>query len=329
MQNIFSCVMKITAIANPNIAFVKYWGKKDESLNLPMNPSISMTLDDSLSTKTTVEFSPDYKEDLFVLNKTEEKGEKLLKISMFLDIARGLAKSGLKAKVVSENTFPTGSGIASSASGFAALAAASTRALGLKMTEKELSGLARRGSGSAARSIHGGFVEWEGEVAKQVKDEKHWPELRDIIVIASEKEKNKSSREGMKLTVSTSELYKKRQEMINFTFFKIKRLIINKEFTMLMESIMRESDNLHACMADTKPPLQYLNPVSEEVKGIVRNLNSKVVKAGYTFDAGPNAHIITLDKYVEEIMIILSRLKCRMIVSSTGKGIRYSEEHLF
>jgi diphosphomevalonate decarboxylase len=321
--------MKATAIANSNIAFVKYWGKKDEHLNLPTNSSIAMTLDENVSTKTTVEFSDAYKEDEFVLDNIKQTGEKLQRVSKFLDIVRGKAKSELRAKVVSVNSFPTGSGIASSASGFAALASSSTEALGLKLTESELSALARRGSGSAARSIHGGFVEWENESAKQIKNENHWPELRDIIVVLSSKEKQISSREGMKLTVETSELYKKRVAGINMILFKVRRAILNKDFPGLMESLMKDSDNLHDCMSDTKPRLNYLNDDSHKIKNIIKTMNAKVIKAGYTFDAGPNAHIITLDIYVEEIMHLLKQFNCKKIISKVGKGITYSEEHLF
>lgn len=321
--------MKITAIANSNIAFVKYWGKKDAGLNIPMNQSISMTLDENVSTRTTVDFSEKYEKDMLILDDKEESGEKLSKVSKFLDIVRSRAGIKYNAKVVSRNSFPAGSGIASSASGFAALAAAASKASGLTMAEKELSGLARQGSGSAARSIHGGFVEWEGEYAKQIKNAAHWPELRDIIVIVSSEEKKISSREGMRQTVETSALFRKRIDMISHTAFKIKRLIINREFPMLMESIMRESDNLQACMQDTKPPLNYLNAESEEIKKIVKSINSKNVKAAYTFDAGPNPHIITQEKYVEEILFSLAKFNFRKIVSKPGQGIKYTEEHLF
>jgi diphosphomevalonate decarboxylase len=321
--------MKSTAIANSNIAFVKYWGKKEESLNIPMNPSISMTLDEKVSTKTTIEFSERYNEDEFTLDNKNMIGEKLQRVTKFLDIAREKASSKLKARIVSVNSFPMGSGIASSASGFAALAAASTKALGLKLSDSDLSALARRGSGSAARSIHGGFVEWNDEYANQIKNESHWPELRDIIVLLTKEEKKVSSREGMRLTVETSELYKKRISSINMILFKVRRAIINKDFPGLMESIMKDSDNLHECMADTKPRLVYLNEDSIKIKKIVKTLNTKVVKVGYTFDAGSNAHIITLDKYVEEILHLMKQFDCNKIVSGVGKGITYTEEHLF
>ncbi len=308
---------KATAIACSNIAFLKYWGKRDESLNLPMNPSISMTLDEQVSTKTTVEFSDEYSEDEFYLNGKKETGEKLERVKKFLDIVRE------KAKVISENSFPTGSGIASSASGFAALTAASTRALNLNLSLKELSALARLGSGSACRSIYNGFVEWQDEYAIQIKDKNHWPEIRDLIVLVADNEKKISSREAMQLTVKTSKKYKERLNSINMMYFKIKRAIINKDFVNLCEAIMKESDNLHECMLDTEPKLDYLNEISYEVKNMIKEINKKIVKAAYTFDAGPNAHIITLDKYVDEILIELKRKNLNFIVSKCNGGIRY------
>ncbi len=322
--------MKASAIANSNIAFLKYWGKKDELLNIPMNPSISMTLDENISTKTTVEFSEEYKEDEFILNNEKQEGEKLKRVSNFLDLVRKKSNSNLKAKVISQNTFPTGSGIASSASGFAALAAASAKSLNLSLNEKELSVLARLGSGSACRSIYGGFVEWEGENTIQIKDEKHWPEIRDIVILITSEEKKVSSREGMQQTVRTSSKYKKRIETINMALFKIRRAIINKDFPSLAEAIMKDSDNLHECMEDTTPKLVYLNENSELIKKAIKELNSKIIKAAYTFDAGANAHIITLEKFVPEILIDLKRKNfLSYLVSKNSKGIRYCEEHLF
>ncbi|MEM4397757.1 MAG: diphosphomevalonate decarboxylase [Candidatus Woesearchaeota archaeon] len=316
-------MMKATAIANSNIAFLKYWGKQNEELNLPMNPSISMTLDENLSTKTTVEFSKDFLEDELILNGKKEEYEKLERVKNFLDIIRKKANIFLKAKVFSENSFPTGSGIASSASGFAALAAASTKALGLKLSLKELSELARLGSGSACRSIYSGFVEWQDYYSVQIKDEKHWQEIRDIIVLISDGEKEISSRQGMKLTKETSEKYKERLSKINLIYFKIKRAIINKDFVNLAEAIMKESDNLNECFLDTKPSLKYLNEKSYEIIKFIKQLNSKKIKAAYTFDAGANAHIITLEQYVPEITIELKRKNFNFLISKPGKGVRY------
>ena len=320
--------MKTTAIVNSNIAFVKYWGKKNTVINLPMNPSISMTLDENLSTKTTVEFSKKYKKDIFILNNEEEQGKKLEKVSKFLDIVRKKTKTKLKAKVNSINTFPTGSGIASSASGFAALAAASTKALKLDLTKKELSALARLGSGSASRSIFGGFVIWKENYAEQLYDEEYWPELRDIIVIFEKKEKKISSRDGMKLTVETSELYKKRIKEVGPTINRVKHALANKDFSMLMSLIMQDSDNMHNCMKNTIPKLEYLNDTSYKIIEKIKSLNQNKIIAGYSFDAGPNAHIITIEENIPILKKELAKFSKSIIISKPGKGIIYSKTHL-
>ncbi|MCM2324987.1 MAG: diphosphomevalonate decarboxylase [Candidatus Woesearchaeota archaeon] len=321
--------MKATAIANSNIAFVKYWGKKDEFSNLPMNPSISMTLDENLSTKTTVEFSDKYEEDVLILNSEKYSDSKLVRVSNFLDKMRKLSGVIYHAKVVSENSFPTGTGIASSASGFAALAAASSKALGLNLSDKELSGLARQGSGSACRSVYGGFVVWDDEFSIQFKDELFWPELRDILVIVDKDEKKISSRDAMKHTVQTSSLYKKRLQALLDIIRRVKAAIGSKDFQSLAHEIMNESDSLHACIKDTVPKVEYLNEASYRIIELVKKLNSVSTIAAYTFDAGPNAHIITLEQYVPGIKKEMLKLfGVQLIESRPGRGIRYSEEHL-
>ena len=321
-------MMKASSIANSNIAFVKYWGKKNSKLNIPMNPSISMTLDEKLSTKTTIEFSEKYSEDIFILNNVKQHGDKSERVSNFLNIIRETAHTKLKAKVVSVNSFPTASGLASSASGFAALAAASSSALNLNLTEKELSGLARLGSGSATRSIYGGFVEWEGKYAKQLIDEHHWPQLRDMVVIVSKKEKPLSSREAMQISVKKSTLYRKRINTLTKTLDSVKMAITNKNFPDLAKLIMRDSDNMHACINETG--IQYLNDTSENIKQIIKRLNNTQLKAAYSFDAGPNAHIITLEKHIPELRHALSKVSyVKIIVSKPGAGVRLTKKHLF
>ena len=315
--------MKSTAIANSNIAFIKYWGKKDIKLNLPMNPSVSMTLDDNLCTKTTVEFSKKYKKDSFILNKKKYDTKR---ISAFLDIIRKKANTKLFAKVVSTNSFPTASGIASSASGFAALAAASTKALDLNLSNKGLSHLSRLGSGSATRSVYGSFVEWDYESGTQLFDDNYWPELRDIIIIVSDKEKPISSREAMKKTVESSLLYDIRLKNINNKVNIIKEALRKKDFFVLAQVIMQDSDEMHACINDVD--IFYLNDKSHEIKNIIKEINRDGIKAAYTFDAGPNAHIISTKKYVDMIKNKLSKFG-KIIVSKPGKGIKYSEDHLF
>ena len=148
---------KVTARAHTNIALVKYWGKADEELIIPQNNSLSLTLD-HFYTDTTVQFDPTLTADQFTLNG---QAQETTKITKFLDIIRQMAASQLFARVESTNHVPTMAGLASSASAYAALALAGSKALGLDLNSKDLSRLARRGSGSACRSIYGGFVEWK------------------------------------------------------------------------------------------------------------------------------------------------------------------------
>src|ERR671918_933036 len=192
-----------TAIANPNLAFIKYWGNRDNTLRLPSNGSISMNLD-GLYTRTTVSFQPSLPYDELVINGHETMGKGLDRISYLLDIIRGMANITERAEVISENNFPSGAGIASSASAFAALALAGSDASGLNLNEKELSRLARRGSGSASRSIPGGFVEWqagtsdEDSFAFSIAEPGHW-DLVDCIAIVSAAHKKMGSTEGHSL----------------------------------------------------------------------------------------------------------------------------------
>ena len=152
--------MKATAIAPSNIAFTKYWGKIDQALRIPENGSISMTLSNLLTT-TTIEFSDSYEKDEITVNDIRQEEKSVLRIIKHLDHIRNVANRKEKARVVSFNDFPSGTGLSSSASGFAALTVAACCALDLKLSEKELSILARLGSGSACRSIPSGFVEWQ------------------------------------------------------------------------------------------------------------------------------------------------------------------------
>ncbi|NTV35603.1 MAG: diphosphomevalonate decarboxylase, partial [Anaerolineaceae bacterium] len=192
--------MKATAIAHPNIAFIKYWGNRDSELRLAINGSISMNLD-GLFTKTEVVFSEKAKYDTLVLNHRKIEGPGLQRVSKLLDLVRTLAKRDLYAAVTSENNFPTGAGIASSASAFAALAVASSAALELDLDEVQLSRLARRGSGSACRSIPSGFVEWhagetdEDSYAVSLAASNHW-EIDDCIAIVAAGHKPTGSTEG-------------------------------------------------------------------------------------------------------------------------------------
>jgi diphosphomevalonate decarboxylase len=328
-----------TARGQPNIAFVKYWGKRDEKLILPYNSSVSMTLDPSVNTTTSVLFSDRLKEDSLYINGERQDlngGEAKERFAM-VEKLRELAKTGKRVLVVSKNNFPTASGIASSASGIATLAFAASSALGLHVPGTELSMIARQGSGSACRSIFGGIVQWRrGEnpdgsdsFAEQIVDENYWPELRDILAIASEGKKKVSSRAGMKQTVATSRLYGMRPGIAEEHAKKAIEAVKNKDFGKLAEIVMGDSSNMHATMLDTTPPIVYMNDVSVEILYAITELNISEGRsiAAYTFDAGPNAHIITLEGYekkVEEALRGVDGIK-RILNLRQGAGPRLLE----
>ena len=204
-----------TAIALPNIALIKYWGDRDPRLRLPSNGSISMNLA-GLFTRTSVSFDPALPSDALTLNGRPLKGQALSRVSALLSQVRSLAGMRLYAQVDSENNFPMGAGIASSASAFAALALAASAAAGLSLNQKQLSRLARAGSGSACRSVPGGFVEWqvglgdEDSYAFSIAPPEHWA-LADCIALISQEHKDVGSRDGH-LLADTSHLQAARVE---------------------------------------------------------------------------------------------------------------------
>ncbi len=321
-------------VATPNIAVVKYWGRKKGGLNIPLNSSISVTMDEKLLTTTSVAFVPKLKNDCFFLNGKKAAPEELLRVKKVLDIVRKKAGIKEKARVVSENNFPTAAGIASSASGFAALACAACDAAGFKASKRELSIFARLGSGSACRSVMGGFVEWKkgskkdgsDSYAVQIAPASHWPELRNVIAIADSKRKKIGSEKGMQITVATSKLYKKRIKKMPKTVLRMRKAILGKDLEEFLFIAMNESDSMHETMKDSKPSIVYLNKVSKKIISAVKDFNRKkgIICAGYTFDAGPNAHIYTVEKHVPEVKRMLKRIRGvkKVIACKIGQGPR-------
>lgn len=330
----------VTAMGTSNIALIKYWGKRDERLILPTHSSISITLDEHLSAKTSLVFSKSIKADTFYLNgklqdlREKEIGEKF----NIIDHVRRLAGAKERVLVVSENNFPTATGLASSAAGMATLVYAASKALGLNLSAKELSIIVRLGSGSACRSVVGGFVLWRkgtrkdgrDSYAEQIADENYWPEINDLIAVISETKKKVSSRSGMRQTVKTSELYRIRPRLAENFAARLKTSILKKDFRTLAEITMKESNNLHATMLDTYPPIMYLNDGSKEAINAVHELNETEGRpiCAYTFDAGPNAHIITLDKYKRKVRKRLEEIDSvmRFIDAKAGGGPRILKE---
>nr|WP_300002986.1 diphosphomevalonate decarboxylase [Tissierella sp.] len=318
--------MKAKARAHANIALIKYWGKSDEELSIPMNSSLSLTLD-TFFTETEVEFTDRISHDLFYLNGIEDL-DTLPKISKFLDLFREAQKIDKRAIVKSYNHVPTAAGLASSASGFAALAAAANSASGLNCASKELSTFARKGSGSATRSIYGGIVEWEKgfnnetSFAKKI-DAANW-DIGMVIVVVNSSKKKISSREGMKSTVLTSPLYASWAEESEKDLLAIKEAIFKQDFETMGEITERNALRMHATMLGAKPPIIYFQPKSVLVMQRVEELRESGIPCYFTMDAGPNVKILCR---LSQSEIIKKRLledfnEEEVIISAPGPSVK-------
>uniref|UniRef100_A0A8C0DWB1 Diphosphomevalonate decarboxylase n=1 Tax=Balaenoptera musculus TaxID=9771 RepID=A0A8C0DWB1_BALMU len=313
----------VTCTAPVNIAVIKYWGKRDEELILPINSSLSVTLhQDQLKTTTTAAISRDFTEDRIWLNGREEDvGQPRLQACLreIRRLARKRRSDGhedplplslsYKVHVASVNNF-TAAGLASSAAGYACLAYTLARVYGV---ESDLSEVARRGSGSACRSLYGGFVEWQmgqradgkDSVARQVAPESHWPELRVLILVVSTERKPTGSTAGMQTSVETSALLRFRAEaLVPARMAEMSRCVRERDFQAFGQLTMKDSNQFHATCLDTFPPISYLSDTSRRVIRLVHCFNAHHgrTKVAYTFDAGANAVIFTLDDTVAEFV---------------------------
>lgn len=297
----------ITIEAPINIAVIKYWGKSNETLMLPCNDSVSITIESpDLYTRTRIEFDPSFEEDTFILNGHPEVTLNS-RIKAVIREARNLAASipesngfyACKLRIESTNTVPTASGLASSASGIAALAYALIKLYRLEefYSLSKLSTIARLGSGSACRSLFGGLVHWHGNTVEQVAQE--WSELNGIVLVLNPERKKIPSTEGMQETVRTSSLFQHRINAVVPERIKtILKAINERDFSTFAELAMKDSNSFHACCLDTFPPISYLTPESLEIISAVHEYNAEVkrIAVGYTFDAGPNAVIFGLNQ---------------------------------
>jgi len=319
--------MKATAIACANIAFIKYWGKRDAELNLPANSSLSMNLD-ALTTVTTVEFSPDYDDDLIILDGREVHGETRRRIVAHLDRVRAMAGLRDRARVISENSFPAGVGLASSASGFAALSLAASKAAGMELSERELSILARFGSGSACRSVPGGFTEWEAgtcsedSFARQIAPPEHW-DLRDVIAIVSRTHKRVGSTEGH-ARAPTSHLYQARVASVAERLARARASLLQKDLVTLGPLIEEDAISMHAVMMTSHPPIYYWLPATVQLINEVQRWRAEGLQVYFTLDAGPNVHLICQAADQAEVERRLKNIEgvLEVIVSGPGPGAR-------
>ncbi|RQM99496.1 diphosphomevalonate decarboxylase [Staphylococcus warneri] len=289
------------ARAHTNIALIKYWGKADEKLIIPMNNSLSVSLD-KFYTETKVTFDSDYPADQLILNGKEANEKETKKIQSYMDIVREIANTDLHARIDSQNFVPTAAGLASSASAYAALAAACNEALQLELSDKDLSRLARRGSGSASRSIFGGFAEWEKGHDDETSyahpiDADHWEdELSMIFVVINSQSKKVSSRSGMSLTRDTSRFYQYWLDHVDEDIKEAKQAIEAKDFKQLGEVIEANGLRMHATNLGSQPPFTYLVQESYDAMAIVHECRKMGVPCYFTMDAGPNVKVLVEKK---------------------------------
>lgn len=333
-------IRKIRTRNKANNIFNRYWGKRDVTLNLPTNSSLSVTLSQrSLRTLTTASCSANYPaEDTLNLNGKPQEIQSSKRTLACLSNLRALRKSledadaslpklsTMPLRIVSENNFPTAAGLASSAAGFAALVRAVADLYSLPQSPKELSRIARQGSGSACRSLMGGYVAWRtGELAdgsdslaEEVAPAAHWPEMRALILVVSAEKKDVPSTEGMQTTVNTSELFAHRaQTVVPERMTAIEAAIRDRDFPKFAEITMRDSNTFHATCLDSWPPIFYMNDVSRAAVRLVHDINKAVGRtvAAYTFDAGPNAVIYYEEKDEE---LVAGTVKAILGADTTG-----------
>lgn len=318
-------VNKATARANANIAFIKYWGNADDQLRLPANPSISMNLD-GLYAETTVTWDDTLETDSFKLNDQPQTGEPLRRVSVHLDTLRRRLKISSYASVESSNNFPAGAGIASSAAAFAALTTAGVAAAQGSLTERELTTLARLGSGSAARSVPTGFVEWhtgkthEESYAESFAPPDYW-DIVDVIAIVSQQHKQVGSSAGHR-SANTSDLQGARVAGAVERFETCKRAILERDFATFAEVVEHDSNLMHAVMMTSRPPLFYWLPPTLTIMEQVRQWRAEGLQVCYTLDAGPNVHCICVRNDAE---IVSQRLQAMsevldVRIASPGNG---------
>lgn len=326
---------------------MKYWGKRDKTLNLPTNSSISVTLSqEDLRTLTSVATGPELSEDKLFLNGKEEslaseRTQNCLKDLRKLRSELEASDSSLpkfsewKLTIVSENNFPTAAGLASSAAGFAALVVAIAKLYQLPQSLSEISKIARKGSGSACRSLFGGYVAWEmGEQedggdskAVEVAPMEHWPDMKAAILVVSASKKDTPSTSGMQLTVETSDLFRERvRDVVPRRFEEMKQAIREKNWPVFAELTMKDSNSFHATCLDTYPPIFYLNDTSKKIIKLCHQINAfyNETVVAYTFDAGPNAVLYYLKDNEKKLFSFIYKIFSKV----SGWETKFSSDEL-
>lgn len=306
--------------AHANIALAKYWGKADVARNLPAVPSLSLTLG-GMRTTTEVSFSSQLSADELWLGGSQQLGKPLARATKLLSEVRGLAGIATFARVRSHNDFPTASGLASSASGFAALALAAVQALDLPISIERVSALARAASASAARSLFGGYVELgeRSESALRVAPPEHW-DLRMLVAVTSEAAKDTGSTDGMQHTARTSPYYASWVADAPRLFAEVKAAVLAKDFERLAPAAEQSALAMHASMLAASPALIYFRPATLGVIEAVRAARKSGIAACFTIDAGPHVKVLVQPSDAPRMQQLLGGVEGVLRVLSSEPG---------
>ena len=337
-MSIYNLPLSVTARAGTNIALVKYWGKRDPTLNLPATGSLSLTLA-NFGSETTVRFAPDAEAaeggDRITLDGAPAEPRFAERVRRFLGLIREQARVGLPAAVATRNSVPTAAGLASSAAGFAALALAGSRAAGMRLPLPELSALARQGSGSAARSIFGGFVEMApGErsdgsdaCARALLPADAW-DVRLVVAITAEGPKAIGSSESMELTAKTSPYYPGWLQAVPQDLAAARAAVRAQDLTGLGRVAERNAMRMHACALAADPPILYWNAATLAAMETVRRLRASGSEAFFTIDAGPHVKVLCAAANAPRVAAALAATPgvVRLLTLAPGPGARIVSE---
>ncbi|ERH19932.1 diphosphomevalonate decarboxylase, partial [Actinomyces johnsonii F0510] len=303
-----AAILTATASANTNIALIKYWGKVDEVQAIPATSSLSLTLGGTRTT-TTVSFDGgDGAADSVTINGSSSSGAELARVSRFLDLVRSRSGITAAATVTSRASVPLAAGLASSAAGFAALAAAASRAAGMDLDDRELSRLARRGSGSATRSIFGGLVRWNAghdDASSYAEPVACEMDLAMVVVVLSKSDKSISSTRGMRATMSTSPLFPAWVEASGKDLQVALEAVRAGDLERLGEVVEGNALGMHATMMAARPGIIYWLPQTVAALHGIRAMRQEGLPAWATIDAGPNVKVLTEGARAEEVAAAL------------------------
>lgn len=290
------------ASAHPNVALIKYWGKRDGGQNIPAVGSLSITLG-AMQTHTSLCFDQTLSEDSLLLDGQPAAGEQP-RLRACLDALRGLTGETRYARIESANDFPTAAGLASSASGYAALAVAGAAALRLDVQDERLVDIARVGSGSAPRSLFGGFallqVAGEKTQCEQLLSADDWP-LEVVVAVTRESGKSVTSRDGMRSSRLTSDYYPAWVDSHAADLDAAVDAVGDRDFEQLADLSEYSCLKMHAVMMSTRPPLLYWSPATLACIHEVRAMRSEGLGVFFTIDAGPQVKVVCLPEVRDRV----------------------------